>query len=396
MSLKTHLPHRRLLLQWGASALLLPARLALAASSDDAEAPRLVIVMLRGALDGLAAAPALGDPAWLALRGAAEGPAPLPLDGFFALHPALGELHGWYQARELLLLHAVASPYRERSHFDAQQLLESGGDKPFALTTGWLGRALQASGRPAIALSSSMPVALRGSDLASTWTPARTGPAADEDLATRVAQLYQGDTALAAAWSQAMAQQGLVLGSGMGSDMGAAATTAASPNNFPALATRAGYFLAAAQGPRVAWLESNGWDTHSQQAGRLQRQLGSLDQGLAALKRALGPQWARSTVLVMTEFGRSAVLNGSGGTDHGTGGLALLAGGAVAGGRVLSDWPGLARAQLLDGRDLKPTLDLRVLIAALLQRQFGLSQAQLAGGVLPGVTPQPALRLWRA
>lgn len=378
--------HRRRLLQWGAAGALLPARLTLAAASAAPLAPRLVVVMLRGALDGLAALPAPGDPAWQALRGAAaEGPAPLPLDGFFALHPALAGLHGWYRAGELLPVHALASPYRERSHFDAQQLLESGGERPFALATGWLGRALQASGQPAVALASSMPVALRGSDRASTWTPARPGPGGDADLAARVARLYEGDAALAAAWSQALAQQDMLAGG-----------TTDGTGGFAALAARAGDFLAGERGPRVAWLESSGWDTHAQQAARLQRLLHGLDEGLAALKQALGARWAQSTVLVMTEFGRSALLNGSGGTDHGTGGLALLAGGAVAGGRVLADWPGLAPAQLLDGRDLRPTLDLRLVIAALLQRQFGLSQAQLAGGVLPGVDVRHAPPLWRA
>ncbi|MGN6829084.1 DUF1501 domain-containing protein [Paucibacter sp. M5-1] len=375
---------RRLLLQGLGLATLLPTRLALAASnSTSPEAPRLVVVMLRGALDGLAAVPAPGDPAWAALRGA-DGPAPLPLDGFFGLHPALTGLQRWWGEGQLLLLHAAASPYRERSHFDAQQLLESGGERPFELGTGWLGRALQASGQgSAVALSSSLPLALRGAQRAGTWTPARRG-GADEDLLARVGQLYQDDAALSAAWQRAMAQQGMLGGESAGTG-----------NGFAALARQAGTFLAAEQGPRVAWLEANGWDTHTNQAGRLQRLLAGLDEGLLALREALGAQWPHSTVLVMTEFGRSAVLNGSGGTDHGTAGMALLAGGAVAGGKVLTDWPGLARTQLLDGRDLRPTLDLRQLIAALLQRQFGLSQAQLAGGVLPGVSARE-LALWRA
>lgn len=375
---------RRLLLQGLGLATLLPTRLALAAGKiAEPEAPRLVVVMLRGALDGLAAVPAPGDPAWAALRGS-DGPVPLPLDGFFGLHPALMGLQRWWGEGQLLVLHAAASPYRERSHFDAQQLLESGGERPFELGTGWLGRALQASGQgSAVALSSSLPLALRGAQQAGTWTPTRRA-GADEDLLARVGQLYQDDAALSAAWKRAMAQQGMLGGDAAGGGSG-----------FAALARQAGTFLAAEQGPRVAWLEANGWDTHTNQAGRLQRLLAGLDEGLMALREALGSQWPRSTVLVMTEFGRSAVLNGSGGTDHGTAGMALLAGGAVAGGRVLADWPGLARTQLLDGRDLRPTLDLRQMLAAVLQRQFGLSQAQLAGGVLPGVSARD-LALWRA
>lgn len=394
----THKLPRRAALQWlaaGLGAAALPARLALAASSSDAESPRLVVVMLRGALDGLAAVPALGDPAWAALRGQEALPPnahpPRPLDGtLFAMHPALETLHRWWGERQLLVLHAIASPYRERSHFDAQQLLESGGERPFALQTGWLGRALHATGKPAVALSPAMPVALRGAEQASTWTPSRRG-ADDADTLARIARLYGDDKQLAEAWSKALVQQGMAREAGM-AEMGAAGNA----NGFAALARQAGSFLSAERGSRVAWLETGGWDTHSQQANRLQRQLASLDEGLAALRESLGAHWARSTVLVMTEFGRTAVLNGSGGTDHGSGGVALLAGGAVAGGRVLSDWPGLAPSQLLDGRDLRPTQDIRSVIGAVLQRQFGLSMAQLQAGVLPGAASADRLALWRA
>ncbi|MDT7838790.1 DUF1501 domain-containing protein [Aquabacterium sp. OR-4] len=409
---------RRAALHWlaaGLGATALPARLALAAGSDDALSPRLVVLMLRGALDGLAAVPAVGDPAWAALRGqaaaapqpgtanegsaAAASPAgaePRLLPGtLFALHPALAQLHQWWGQGQLLILHAVASAYRERSHFDAQQLLESGGERPFALQTGWLGRALQASGRPAVALSPAMPVALRGAEQASTWTPSRRAPGSD-DLLARVGQLYGDDRALADAWAKALQQQGLAREAGMAAGAGIAGMDAGQANGLAALARQAGAFLSAERGARVAWLEAGGWDTHTQQAGRLQRQLAALDDGLAALRSALGPHWARTSVLVMTEFGRTAVLNGSGGTDHGSGGVALLAGGAVAGGRVLTDWPGLAPAQLLDRRDLRPTQDIRAVIGALLQRQFGLSQAQLRAGILPGAPVFDDAQLWRA
>jgi uncharacterized protein (DUF1501 family) len=355
---------------------------------------KLVVVMLRGALDGLAAVPAIGDPQWAALRppltetNASPAP-PLPLDGLFGLHPALPRLHGWYTEGQLLLVHAVASPYRERSHFDAQQLLESGGQRPFELTTGWLGRALAAGGQRGVALSPAMPVALRGAPGASTWTPAR-GASPDADLMARIAQTYQNDPVLAGLLEQALGQREM-LGAGtrepgMGSGTGSAAA-------FAGLARQAGRFLAEPGGPDVAWLDFDGWDTHTQQAGRLQRQLGALDTGLATLRESLGERWADTTVLVMTEFGRSATLNGSGGTDHGTGGVAMLAGGAVAGGRVLTDWPGLGQPALLDGRDLRPTRDVRSLLTPLLQRHLGVGQADMAR-VLPGA-PAGATGLWR-
>jgi len=381
-----------------------PARLAFAAPSNERtdSQQRLVVVMLRGALDGLAAVPAIGDPAWADLRGHHEAGAQsqalanafangntaviagtqtsmLSLDMTFALHPALKTLHQWYLQRELMVVHAVASPYRERSHFDAQQLLESGGDRPFAQTTGWLGRALQITGKRAVALTAAMPLALRGSDGASTWTPA--GRATNhQDLMMRVAQMYGDDIQLATALSQAMGQQDMAIGAGEGLGL-------------ISLARQAGKFLSDPKGPRVAWLETGGWDTHTQQVGRLGRLLPSLDEALAALRSALGQHWATTTVLVMTEFGRSATLNGSGGTDHGTGGVAFLAGGDVAGGRVLADWPGLARTQLIDGRDLKPTLDIRRLIGPVVQRQFAIGNSSL-GLILPGA-PAGLVDLYR-
>jgi len=376
----------RVILGTSAMALAMPARLTFAAplQAKDNSQQRLVVVMLRGALDGLAAIPATGDPAWADLRGHAEAilrsdalaaasaagisaglpaaqTAALPLDGIFTMHPALVNLHKWYSQKELIVAHAVASPYRERSHFDAQQLLESGGDRPFVQSTGWLGRALQSSGQTAMALTASMPLALRGSDGASTWTPA--GRASNhQDLVMRVAQMYGNDAPLSNALYKAIDQQDMIMGvkDGVG---------------LAALARQAGKFLADSNGPKVAWLEAGGWDTHTQQFGRLSRLLLNLDEALAALRSELGSQWSTTTVLVITEFGRSATLNGTGGTDHGSAGVAFLAGGEVAGGRVVSDWPGVARAQLLDGRDLRPTLDIRRLISAVVQHQFGLSKS---------------------
>lgn len=382
---------RRAALRWfgaaGLGATLLPSRLVLAASPpiEDPLGNRLVVIMLRGALDGLAAIPVYGDVSWASLRGetdSASGKADaLRLDSTFGMHPSLVNMHRWYGNKELLVVHATASPYRERSHFDAQQLLESGGERPFVLSTGWLGRALQSSGKPAIALSAAMPLALRGSDGASTWTPDRR-KGIDQDFLARVGQMYRDDLPLASALVQAMGQQDMAMGAEGGP-------------GFANLARQAGTFLADPKGPRVAWLETGGWDTHANQVSRLGRLLTALDEGLAALRGGLGTHWAQTTVLVMTEFGRSAAYNGSGGTDHGTGAVAFVAGGGVAGGKVLADWPGLAKGQLLDGRDLKPTRDLRDIIAPVVQRQFSVSTAQLQSNILPGVA-KPNLNFWRA
>jgi len=382
--------NRRAALGWlgvGATmGALMPARLGLAApaSGQEPKAKRLVVVMLRGALDGLAAVPALHDPGWSSLRREstlAQG-SYLPLDDLFALHPALPQLHRWYQQKELLLVHATASPYRERSHFDAQQLLDSGGQRPFELSTGWLGRALQVAGQPALALTAAMPLALRGAATASTWTPERQHNT-DTDLLERVRQLYAADPVLQSALDQAIGQQAMVM------DAPAAAGTGAA-----SLARQTGRLLADPKGPRVAWLELNGWDTHTNQSASLARLLKGLDDSLAALREGLGVHWQQTTVLGMTEFGRSAAMNGTGGTDHGTGGVAWLAGGAVAGGRVLADWPGLAVKDLLDGRDLRPTQDVRALLAALVQHQFGLESSQLQALILPGFVGKP-LPIWQ-
>jgi uncharacterized protein (DUF1501 family) len=361
---------------------LFPARLALAAQAENNPSDqRLVVVLLRGALDGLSAVPALGDPAWAALRGGSETPTALPLDSTFGMHPGLAHLHRWYLNKELAVVHAVASPYRERSHFDAQQQLESGGDRPFLLSTGWLARALQATQQSAVAMTPAMPLALRGADRANTWTPSRR-PNKSQDTLDRIAAMYADDVPLASALAHAMEQQG--------KSMGAEPSTGA---GLAALAKQAGAFLSAPLGPRVAWLEVGGWDTHSQQTARLGRMLPELDEALAGLRESLSVNWATTTVLVMTEFGRSAAMNGSQGTDHGTAGVAFVAGGQVAGGQVLTDWPGLGRAQLLDGRDLRPTRDIRSIIMPIVQRQFQLDTGAM-NAVLPGAT-QPLDHLWR-
>ena len=311
--------------------------------------------------------------------------------GPFALHPQLRGLHGWYREGQLLVVHAVASPYRERSHFDAQQLLESGSNRPFEFDTGWLGRGLAQAGRAGVALSAALPLAMRGAPGASSWAPSRQ-PEVDDDLVARVARLYQSDAQLGPMFAQAVEQR---RGSLAGAMAESRADAAASGPAFVALARQAGRFLAVPDGPALAWLEAGGWDTHTQQAGRLARGLEVLDQALVALRESLGARWASTTLLVLSEFGRSAALNGSGGTDHGTAGVAFVAGGRVAGGKVLADWPGLGRTLLFEGRDLRPTLDVRAVLAPALQHHLGLSSAQIERHVLPGA-PRAWADLWRA
>ena len=345
---------------------------------------RFVFIILRGAMDGLAAVMPVGDPAYAGLRGSLADPqqgTPVKLDGLFALHPALTETAGMYAAKEALFIHAVASPYRERSHFDAQNVLETGGTAAYALKDGWLNRLVALMPKePAMAVAATVPMALRGSAPVSSYAPSGL-PQANDDLLARVGALYASDPQLHPLWSEAMDARLLA-----GADGGGRASPVA-------LGKLAATFLAKADGPRIATIEIGGWDTHAAQAGRLNAQLKQLDATLGALKAGLGPVWAKTVVLAATEFGRTAAVNGTGGTDHGTGGVAIVAGGAVAGGRVVADWPGLGPSQLYENRDLRPTTDLRAVMLGLTAESFGLDPAHAAKTVFPtgGVRPMAGL-----
>lgn len=363
------------------SLLPLPwATLSLAATPAHDER-RFVVLVLRGGLDGLSAVPAPGDPAFAEARGALGrfDAAPLPLEGPFVLHPQLARLHALYGRGELLVVHATGLPYHERSHFDAQQLLESGGTRPHELDDGWLGRALVATGGAAMGLATVVPLLLRGSERVDTWAPSVL-PDPAPDLVARLARLYAGDAALDAALQRARALHADPMADGSADGTGGAAQR---------LATKAADFLARDDGPATAVLELGGWDTHAGQAapqGALVRNLTRLDGMVGALQAGLGPRWRRTAVLVVTEFGRQVAVNGAAGTDHGSGGVALLAGGAVHGGRVLADWPGLAPAQRFEGRDLRITTDLRALLHGLLHEHLQVPRAALDRTVLPGVS----------
>lgn len=378
---------RRRLLFAGLFSALAP-RLVLAAAPTER---RLAVVVLRGAWDGLAVVPAYGDPAFAGLRGAldmgrpggVEGP--LDLDGFFGLHPALEPLIGFWRQGELLPVHAVATTHRGRSHFEAQDELEAGMPRFVGRADGWLNRALGALPSPAdrrlaLAVGPSVPLTLRGDVPVASWAPSRM-PTPSADLMTRIAALWQQDAELGPALAEGLEAQimaGEVLSGDerMGGGRGAGA--------FVAIARAAGGFLAADRGPRIAVLDIGGWDTHSAQGtvrGRLAQSLAPLGAGIAAMAAELGPAWRNTAVLCVSEFGRTAAPNGTGGTDHGTGGLALLVGGAVKGGRVLSDWPGLGRGALFEGRDLKPTLDTRAVYKAVLRDHLGVDAVAIESRV---------------
>jgi uncharacterized protein (DUF1501 family) len=355
---------RRLFIGSGATAVALAAMPKLAFAAPAATDRRLVFIIQRGAADGLATIAPIGDPQFASVRGAfaqdAAGGA--KLDGYFSLHPGLAETAKLYAAKEALFVHAVASPYRERSHFDGQNVLESGGAGAYRLKDGWMNRLLgllPPGEAKALAISPAIPMALRGARDVSSYAPSAL-PDASSDLMSRVAMLYENDSQLHSLWSQAMQTRAMAGDAAGGRKENGAV--------IGALAAK----LLGEGGARVAMIETEGWDTHANQRGRLTAQLRNLDALLAALKTGLGPDWSKTLVVVATEFGRTAAPNGTGGTDHGTGSAAMLLGGAVAGGRVIADWPGLATAALYEGRDLKPTTDLDALIAGAAAQHYAL------------------------
>ncbi len=367
---------RRSLIAAGATAILttsLGARMAFARAGTDR---RFVFIIQRGAADGLGTLAPMGDPAFASQRGVlAEDFASAPkLDAMFALHPAMTNLAGLYGAKEALFFHAVASPYRDRSHFDGQNVLETGGTSAYQLKDGWLNRMLTLlppAEAKAIAVAATVPMAMRGKVEVSSYAPSAL-PDASDDLMNRVASLYQDDPQLHAIWDQATATR--MLTSDMAGDNG---------KNAVATGALAAKLLAPADGARIAMIETGGWDTHAQQRGRLAAQLKGLDGMIGAIKTGLGPLWANTMVLVATEFGRTVKVNGTGGTDHGTGSMAMLVGGAVAGGRVVCEWPGLGDDRLFEGRDLNPTTGLDTVIASSVAGHFGLAPPQAGQALFP-------------
>lgn len=367
---------RNLVLTGAAGALSLgfAPRLAFAQAASDR---RFVFIIQRGAADGLGTLAPVGDPAFAAQRGvlAQDFADAAKLDAMFALHPNLKNVAQMYAAKEAMFVHAVASPYRDRSHFDAQNVLETGGAAAYQLKDGWMNRLLAVlpdDERKGIAIAATIPMALRGKVEVASYAPSVL-PDASDDLLGRVAMLYAEDPQLHAIWEQATATRTLTGDLAANNGRNAAATGA--------LAAR---LLAAENGARIAMIETGGWDTHAGQRGRLGAQLNGLDQMIAALKTGLGPLWGKTMVLVATEFGRTVKVNGTQGTDHGTGSVAWLLGGAVKGGRVVADWPGLSDAALYEGRDLKPTAGLDAVIGSAAAAHFGVDPARAMPALFPG------------
>jgi uncharacterized protein (DUF1501 family) len=352
----------------------------------------LLLVLLRGAADGMAMLAPVGDPGFAALRGASlpdyEGAA--RLGSFFAVHPALVEIGKAATAGEALFVHAAATAYRERSHFDAQNLLETGGTAPYAVRDGWLNRLTglmneQARGGPvrALAIAPSVPLMLRGDAPVSNYAPSAL-PEASEDLIARVSQLYGDDAELGSLWARALETRAMAADDGHSNlrDASAAGELTAS-------------LMRGAGGARIAMIELGGWDTHANQRGAFARSARQLDALIAAYRTAMSEAWSDTLVLVATEFGRTARMNGTGGTDHGTAGAALVLGGGVRGGRVIADWPGLSANQLYQNRDLAPTTPLESVLAGAVAEHLGIEPAKAMARLFPGRTAAPLTGIMR-
>ena len=364
------------------------------ARAADGRDPRLVVIILRGAMDGLSAVAPVGDPDYANLHGdlalgfAGEN-AGIGLDSFFALNPAMANFARLYKAGQAAVVHAVATGYRERSHFDGQDVLESGFAGPGNVSSGWLNRAISAipkgsrvGANPSLAVGAIAPLIIRGPAETLGWAPVNLpGPTAD--INQRLLELYRHtDVKLANLFSEAIKTQVLVSGQAMDGPM--AKTNQG--GEMVAQAKGAAQLMAADDGPRIAAMAFDGWDTHENEGGakgRLFNLLTGLDGAIAEFEKGLGAAWGQTAIVVMTEFGRTVNVNGTDGTDHGTGTVAFLAGGAIKGGQVLADWPGLKNSALFQGRDLNPTTDLRSVLKGLLADQFGLNAATLAREIFP-------------
>jgi uncharacterized protein (DUF1501 family) len=393
-----HAPTRRALLL--ASGTLFAWAYAPRRARAEGRDPRFLVVVLRGALDGLAAVAPVGDLEWQRLRGdkalmPSGATAALPLDSFFALNPAMPNLHRLYKSGAATIVHATATPYRERSHFDGQDVLESGLGSPGAADSGWLNRALASlqpagrvtgGGKDAFAIGPIAPLVVRGPAPVLSWTPRRLPPASDDTL-TRVLDLYRHtDPMLARALEERLGLATIARAGGMDGQQPRAAGAGQVRAYFAESAGMAAKFLARPDGPRIGALAFDGWDTHADEGvvnGRLANLLAALDGAIAAIESEMKETWRETVVAVITEFGRTARINGTDGTDHGTATVALLAGGALKGGRVVADWPGLKPANLHEGRDLKPTTDLRSVLKGLLKDHLRLDEAVLASKVFP-------------
>ena len=354
------------------------------AAAQDFAKKKLVVIIQRGACDGLSLAPPIGDPDYHALRSEIAIPSDkvLMLDSQFGLHPKLQKVYGLMKSGQARIAPAVAIPQRIRSHFEAQDLLETGGAQLYSSTTGWLNRALQAAQRErkieALSIGAQEPLILRGPVQAQSWSPGGRMNTQTNRVANALMDLYAKDGLLGPALAtglQTEAQADVINGG-----------KAINGGDVQAFASTAAKFLVAPGGPSIAVLSLDGFDTHANQGndnGQLANRLSLVDNVMAGLQTGLGDQWTNTVVVMATEFGRTARINGTKGTDHGTASCMVLAGGALKPGGIVGDWPTLQQAKLFENRDLAPTLDVRSVFKGVLADHMGIDRRALETTVFP-------------
>jgi len=382
---------------------------AIAADSDLARR-KLIVVICRGGMDGLSVAPPVGDSEYRGLRGAlALDATALPLDGTFGLHPALTSVQALAQAGEARIVPAIATPDRARSHFEAQDVLETGAAGVYSASSGWLNRAVEALSAhrkiDALSVGATAPLILRGKVQTASWSPGRTVDA-EARLPGLLQDLYRNDPLLGPALARGLATE--VMAQAATADMQArpATMTGQLPPANTAQLVRQGReaarslglslagFMREPNGPQVAAISLDGFDSHAGQANLLNQRLAYMDAVLDGIHSGLGPEWRNTVVVAATEFGRTARVNGTGGTDHGTASTALLLGGALKKGGIVGDWPTLKANALYENRDVAPTLDMRGLFKGVLAEHMGLDRTALETTVFPdsaAAKPVPGL-----
>ncbi|MDB5463689.1 MAG: hypothetical protein JWP23_2078 [Phenylobacterium sp.] len=395
------LPSRRGLLATAAGFGLSLQLMAVPALAADGALNRrkLIVVICRGGMDGLSVAPPIGDGEYRGLRGSlALNDSALPLDGTFALHPQLAAVHAMAKAGEARIVPAVATPDRARSHFEAQDVLETGAAGVYSTTSGWLNRAVETLSAhrkvDALSVGPTAPLILRGKVQTASWSPGRSVDA-EARLPMLLQDLYRNDPLLGPALARGLATETMAKDATAGLEgvqpaamMGGKVGTAGAPPQQGRDAARtlgaslAG-FMREPGGPTVAAISLDGFDSHANQAGLLTGRLAYLDAVLDGVRSGLGPEWKDTVVVVATEFGRTARANGTGGTDHGTASTALLLGGALKRGGIVGDWPTLKVQALYENRDVTPTLDMRGLFKGVLAEHMGVDRAALENAVFP-------------
>ena len=343
----------------GSTSLILTAPLLSKAIAANQTKNNLVIIMLRGGMDGLTAVPFIGNNILTKARPDIGVSKPIPISANFALHPMLKNYKSLWDQGKASIFHASSIPYTGRSHFEGQYLMESGGTQPYFDKTGWIGRALEGAGLKGLSISLPMPLILRGGKDLDSFMPSKNRLPNDEVLQL-LHEDYQDDKMLQEVLSTIRKRPIAMMEPKSRSD-----------RDMKGLAKIAAQQLSDPAGPSVAIFDIGGFDTHADQGGDYgehARQLKQFDDVVGTLRNLMGKTFDNTIIASLTEFGRTMSQNGGSGTEHGYGTAILMAGGLLPKSRIISDWPGLEKKNLFEGRDLNSSIDARAVYASILAR----------------------------